>query len=127
MNNNDDLDMTYPEGYELAQTKFNQLTKSPQTSEEWVEFFQGLTWNIYDMHGVCGVAGFITSQEAKNINVGQFSKELKSLEKSSEQYGHDSRMVDRSYPTIVFGRVGSRSSYGKFPSTLLPMQIVAHI
>lgn len=118
MNNNDDLDMTYSEGYELAQTKFNQLTKSPQTSEEWVEFFQGLTWNIYDMHGVCGVAGFITSQEAKNINVGQFSKELKSLEKSSEQYGHDSRMVDRLLPRV--GR-GFRGKAIDIPAELRPV------
>lgn len=98
MNNNDDLEMTYAEGYELAQTKFNQLSACPQTSEEWVEFFQNVSWDIYDMQGVCGVAAFITSQEVKNINVGQFSKELKSLGKVAEQYGNDSRMVDRLLP-----------------------------
>ena len=100
MNNNDDLEMTYSEGYELAQNKFNQLTNIPQTSQEWVEFFQNVSWDIYDMNGVCGVAGFITSQEVKNINVGQFSKELKTLEKSAEQYGHDSRLVDRLLPPV---------------------------
>ena len=103
MNNNDDLYLSYSEGYELAQTKFNQLSASPQTSEEWVEFFQNVSWNIYDMHGVCGVAAFITSQEVKNINVGQFSKELKSLGKVAEQYRSDSSMVGRLLPRIGRG------------------------
>jgi hypothetical protein len=39
MNNNDDLEMSYSEGCDLAQNKFTQLTKCPQTSEEWAESF----------------------------------------------------------------------------------------
>lgn len=117
MNNNDDLEMSYSEGYELAQSKFTQLTKCPQTSEEWVEFFQNVSWDIYDMHGVCGVAAFITSEEIKNINVGQFSKELKSLGKAEEQYGHDSRMVDRLLPRV--GR-GFRGKAVDIPDNLRP-------
>ena len=98
----DDMDesseMSFSEGYELAEKEFSKLTTAPQTSEEWVEFFHHVSWDIYSLNGISGVAAFITSEEVKQINVGQFSKELKSLGKAAEQYGHDSRMVDHLLP-----------------------------
>lgn len=94
----DDLEelseMSFSEGYKLAEKEYSKLTTSPQTSEEWVAFFHHVIQGHYDLQGISGVAAFITSEEIKTINVGQFSKELKSLGKVAEQYGHDTRMVD---------------------------------
>ena len=89
----DDLEelseMSFSEGYELAEKEYSKLTTPPQTSEEWVAVFHHVIQGHYDLQGISGVAAFITSEEIKTINVGQFSKELKSLGKVAEQYGHD--------------------------------------
>ena len=114
MNNNDDFlfevlsnlennmpeksEMSYSEGYELAQSEYNKLTTYPQTSEEWVSFFHHVIQGRSDLQGISGVADFITSQEVKMINVGQFSKEIKKLREAAEQYSSDSRIVDHLLP-----------------------------
>ena len=114
MNNNDDFlfevlsnlendmpeksEMSYSEGYELAQSEYNKLTTYPQTSEEWVSFFHHVIQGHSDLQGISGVADFITSQEVKMINVGQFSKEIKKLREAAEQYSSDSRIVDHLLP-----------------------------
>ena len=87
-------EMSFSDGYELAEKEYSKLTTPPQTSEEWVAFFHHVIRGHSDLQGISGVAAFITSEEIKAINVGQFSKELKSLGKVAEQYGHDTRMVD---------------------------------
>ena len=91
-------EFSYSDGYELAQNEYNKLSTYPKTSEEWVAFFHRVIDGHYDLHGIGGVAAFITSEEVKNVNVGQFSKELKSLGKVAQQYADDSRMVGSLLP-----------------------------
>ncbi len=82
----------------MAQNEYGKLAECPKTSEEWVRFFHGVIQNHSDLYWNCGAAAFVTSEEVKNLNVGLLNKELSSLWKASEQYGHDSRMVDRLLP-----------------------------
>jgi len=112
------LEMSFSEGYELAKNEFSKLTTAPQTSKEWVEFFHHVSEDIYSLNGVSGIAAFITSEEVKQINVGQLSKELKSLGKVAEQYGHDFRMVDRLLPWPDYNKIKGKAI--KIPENLRP-------
>lgn len=85
-------------GYEMAQNRYSKLDTRPKTSEEWVGFFHGVIQDSSNLEWNCGAAAFVTSEEVKNLNVGLLNKELSSLQKASEQYGHDLRMVDRLLP-----------------------------
>ena len=85
-------------GYEMAQNRYSKLDTRPKTSEEWVGFFHGVIQDSSNLEWNCGAAAFVTSEEAKNLNVGLLNKELSSLQKASKQYCHDSRMVDRLLP-----------------------------
>ena len=73
-------EMTFSEGHELAKKEYSKLAKAPQTSEEWVEFFHDVSLDIFSLKGISGVAAFITSEEVKQINVGQFSNTTMILE-----------------------------------------------
>lgn len=85
-------------GYEMAQNRYSKLDTRPKTSEEWGGFFHGVIQDCSNLEWNCGAAAFVTSEEAKNLNVGLLNKELSSLQKASKQYCHDSRMVDRLLP-----------------------------
>lgn len=111
-------EMTFSEGREFAMKEYSKLAKAPQTSEEWVEFFHDVSLDIFSLKGISGVAAFITSEEVKQINVGQFSKELKSLGKAAEQYDHDSRMVDRLLPRPDYNKTKGKAI--KIPEKLRP-------
>lgn len=84
----------FAQGYEMAQNEYGKLAECPKTSEEWVRFFHGVIQNHSDLYWNCGAAAFVTSEEAKNLNVGLLNKELSVLGKASEQYVEDTGMVD---------------------------------
>lgn len=89
---------SFAQGYEMAKNEYSKLDTCPKNSEEWVGFFHGVIQDSSNLEWNCGAAAFVTSEEVKNLNVGLLNKELSSLWKASEQYGHDLRMVDRLLP-----------------------------
>ena len=92
------LDIAYTQGYELAKSEYEKLTAIPSTSQEWVAFFNNVTQGLPVMEAICGVAAFITSSEVKNVNVGQFNKELRSLGNAPKQYRDDAHFIGRLLP-----------------------------
>lgn len=88
-------EISFNKGYALAQNAYDHLSALPQASDEWVSFFRQLKEGQNDLYCIDGIAAFITKEEIKGVNLGQLNKQLKELDNTAEQYGHDSRWVDR--------------------------------
>lgn len=85
----------FDKGYALAQNAYDNLSVVPQTSDEWVSFFRQAKEGQNNLYCIDGIAAFITREEIKGVNVGQLSRQLKEIDKTADQYSHDSRWVDR--------------------------------
>lgn len=88
-------EISFNKGYALAQIAYDHLSVLPQTSDEWVSFFHQVKEGQNDLYWIDGIAAFITKEEIKGVNLGQLNKHLKELDKTADQYGDDSRWVDR--------------------------------
>lgn len=99
------------QGYQLAQSEFGKLSKYPQSSKDWVDFFFNSTKDNSDLYFCTGVAAFVTEMEATTLDMRSFNKELGQLANVAGQYGHDSRMVDRLLNGVVEIPVELRPDY----------------
>ena len=97
-NPEEDAELSYNEGYELAQTEYDKLAIKPASSEEWVDFFNNILLGRSGLFGFCGAAAFITFEEIRNLNLKQFNKELNALGKLSRQHAIDARIIDSLLP-----------------------------
>lgn len=52
---------SYSQGYELAQSEFCKLSEYPQSSKDWVDFFVNSTTENSDVYFCSGVAALRTN------------------------------------------------------------------
>lgn len=102
---------SYSQGYEHAQSEFGKLSKHPQSSKDWVDFFVNSTKEYSDVYFCSGVASFITEKEAASLDMRTFNKELGQLANVAGRYLLDSRMVDRLLNGVVEIPVELRPDY----------------
>lgn len=95
MNMTQEQEISFAKGYKLAEKAFECLSVQPQTSDEWASFFRQVKEGLNDLYCIDGIAAIITREEIKGVNVGQLSRQLKEIDKTADQYSHDSRWVDR--------------------------------
>lgn len=69
-----DITDSYYQSYELAQSECGKLSKRPQSSKDWVDFFVNSTTENSDVYFCSGVAAFITEKEVASLDMRTFKK-----------------------------------------------------
>lgn len=109
---------SFEQGFEQAWTEYEKLAAKPDGSKDWVAFFHNVIQGHSDTDGICGAAAFVTAGEVKDIDMPLFNKEINSLEKISEQYGRDCRMVDSILPRADY--MEEQGAVVEIPENLRP-------